>query len=607
MPSGFYLLNVAEGGRSAYCNSQMDIRKSKRQAKLSGLFVCALLALCGVLGVLQYHWIGEVTVAARDRLLGTLQASLLRTSQDFNNELVASCSAILPAGSFDDAQDLERQVTAQYLDWKKNAPRVPMFRHIGLALSTSHTVQLKVLDLDRGILETADWPADWSAVAKRTEAARVWLEGGPPPPPGDVEAQAGNEASIFDFAIFSSRQGQSPPSPPFRRPQVAWVIFDLNPSYVREAMLPEILQRHLGTGGNLDYQVEVVAKTAPSAIIYRSDANLAQNLTANADASVGLFDPQYAQMMWRGAHGGPPGPPHPPAPEGGRWQMFVRHRAGSLEAVVAQARVRSLAVTAGVLLLMVLAVAALVRYTRRAQKLAQLQMDFVAGVSHELRTPLTTIYTAGYNLQGKVANNPAQVERYGVLIQQESGRLKQLVEQILRFATANAGRVIQEREPLSVESIIDETVESSRPLVDQARCVIEKSVDPGLPPILGDSLALRHALGNLISNAAKYGSDGANWIGISATQTNGKEPPAIEIRVTDRGPGIPPDEQEQIFDPFFRGSRAVQDQVHGTGLGLSLVKKIVEAHGGSIRVESKPMKGAEFILRIPIAPAGATG
>ena len=138
--------------------------------------MCALLALCGVLGVLQYHWIGEVTVAARDRLRGTLQASLLRTSQDFNNELVAACGAILPAGSFDDSQDLERQVAAQYLDWKKNAPRDPMFRHIGLALSTPHAVQLKVLDLDSGVFQAADWPADWSAVAKRTEAARVWLE-----------------------------------------------------------------------------------------------------------------------------------------------------------------------------------------------------------------------------------------------------------------------------------------------------------------------------------------------------------------------------------------------------------------------------------------------
>ena len=80
----------------------------------------------------------------------------------------------------------------------------------------------------------------------------------------------------------------------------------------------------------------------------------------------------------------------------------------------------------------------------------------------------------------------------------------------------------------------------------------------------------------------------------------------VEIRVADRGPGIPVDEQKQIFDPFFRGQRAVQDQVHGTGLGLNLVKKIVEAHGGTIRVKSAPMKGAEFIVRIPEA-AGVSG
>jgi len=81
----------------------------------------------------------------------------------------------------------------------------------------------------------------------------------------------------------------------------------------------------------------------------------------------------------------------------------------------------------------------------------------------------------------------------------------------------------------------------------------------------------------------------------------------VEIRVADRGPGIPVEEQKHIFDPFFRGQRAVQDQVHGTGLGLNLVKKIVEAHGGTIRVKSEPMKGAEFIVHIPEAAAGVTG
>jgi signal transduction histidine kinase len=86
----------------------------------------------------------------------------------------------------------------------------------------------------------------------------------------------------------------------------------------------------------------------------------------------------------------------------------------------------------------------------------------------------------------------------------------------------------------------------------------------------------------------------------AATDANG---PAVAIHVADRGPGIPTDEQKHVFDPFFRGRRAVQDQVHGTGLGLSLVKKIVEAHGGTVAVHSGPGKGTEFVLRLPAVPA----
>ena len=290
--------------------------------------------------------------------------------------------------------------------------------------------------------------------------------------------------------------------------------------------------------------------------------------------------------------------------------MYVRHRAGSLEAVVAQSRLRSLAVTGGVLLLMLATAAALLRYTRRARKLADLQMDFVAGVSHELRTPLTVIRTAAYNLQGKMAGNPAQVEKYGALIERESGRLGELVEQVLQFAGAHAGHAIQEREPLSVEAVIDQTMEAHKEVIDTCHCVVVKDVEPGLPPVLGDSRALGRVIGNLLCNAAKYGStsgsSGGGWIGIFAAKAANHRA-AIEIRVSDRGHGIPADEQEHIFDPFFRGSRAVQDQIHGTGLGLSLVKKIVEAHGGNIRVKSEPMKGAEFIVWLPAAPAGVAG
>lgn len=570
----------------------MDPRKNRRQALWSWLFVCAMLALCGVLGVLQYHWIGEVTVAARDRLRGTLQASLIRSSRDFNNELAAACGALLPAAPAAGTKDLARQIAAQYAAWRRTSRRAAIFQGIGFAIPQPHGIELELLDPERGRFQPAPWPKSWSSEARHIESHSK--PGGGPPFSGGDGGPAGGDSTVFSFILFAGR-----PAPPSaaHAPQVAWVVFDVNPQYMRDTMLPEILQRHLGTGGSVEYHAEVVAKSNPPAVIYRSDPNLARDLMRNADASVSLFDPGFVQMAWRGG-----GPGHGPAPDSGRWQMFVRHKAGSLEAVVAQARARSLAVTGGVLLLMMATVAALIRYTRRAQTLAQLQMDFVAGVSHELRTPLTALYTAGYNLRGKMANNPAQVERYGALVQQESFRLRQLVEQILRFATADAGRVIQEKEPVSVARIIDETLESTRPLLDQAHCVIEKRVEAELPPILGDPVALRHALGNLISNAAKYGSDGANWIGIFASRANGREPEAVEIRVADRGPGIPPDEQGQIFDSFFRGARAIQDQVHGTGLGLSLVKQIVEAHGGSIRVKSEPMRGAEFIVRIPAAP-----
>ena len=228
-------------------------------------------------------------------------------------------------------------------------------------------------------------------------------------------------------------------------------------------------------------------------------------------------------------------------------------------------------------------------------------MNFVAGVSHELRTPITVIRTAAFNLRGRLATKPEQVERYGKLIQDESAKLTALVDQVLRFASGRAGHLIQERKPVAVDAMIDTGLRSSRSRLASSDLIVEKRLDPDLPLILADELAMNHVLQNLFDNAVKYGTEGSNWIGVFASAVSGEDGPAVEVRVADHGPGIPLEEQEHIFDPFFRGRRAVRDQIHGTGLGLNLVKKIVEAHGGTIRVESEPMKGTAFIVRIPAA------
>jgi signal transduction histidine kinase len=270
--------------------------------------------------------------------------------------------------------------------------------------------------------------------------------------------------------------------------------------------------------------------------------------------------------------------------------------------VVNQARRRNLAVTTGILLLLVAAMVALVRFTQRAPRLARLQMEFVAGVSHELRTPLSVIRTAAHNLGGGVVSNPKQVQRYGDLIIEESERLTAMVEQVLWFAGAKAGRPIGSREITSVESVIEGALAATAGVLRESRCVLEKQIEPDLPPVLADATALRHALQNLLTNAAKYGTDGG-WIGITAAVPAGNGGGVVEIRVADRGPGIPAGELGQIFDPFYRGKRALEDQIHGTGLGLSLVKRIVEAHQGSVSVRSVPGRETEFVLRVPAAPA----
>ncbi len=588
--------------------------RNKRRRLHSWLAVGALFVFCGILGFLQYRWIGEVSVAERERLRASLQATLTRLSLDFNSEITAACRALLPLGSDPAAENVESDISNRYQQWKKTTRHTGLFRGIALAEWQHQSLQLKRLDPDTGLFQPAEWPLAWAPVRERIEARlnRGGRESGSPPgPPPEFGMSRPEDFSTLDVP-FVTMPSRHLPQGRFGHREPEWLVFDFNPEYLRDVLLAEVLQRYLGTAGNMEYQVWVLTRSQPPAIVFRTDPAPEKLKTASADASINLFELQYDQMFRHGSNAGPRrplsgrGPGPGPGPGFGRWQLSVRHRSGSLEAVVDRARTRNLAVTAGVLLLMMAAIGALIRFTRQSQKLAELQMEFVAGVSHELRTPLTVIHTAAYNLRGPVAANPGQVERYGALIQQESGRLKELVEQVLRFAGTQAGHVIQDPEPIPIGQVVEESLESTKSVVETARCVVEKKIEAGLPLVLGDRLALKQAVQNLVENAAKYGAEGGRWIGMTVSKTNGTNPAMVEIAVADRGPGIPADEQKRIFDPFFRGRRALQEQIRGTGLGLNLVKKIVEAHGGTIRVISEPMKGAVFTVRIPAAPEGGT-
>jgi signal transduction histidine kinase len=173
-----------------------------------------------------------------------------------------------------------------------------------------------------------------------------------------------------------------------------------------------------------------------------------------------------------------------------------------------------------------------------------------------------------------------------------------MVEQILGFAGIQSGHARYEFEPVDVTALIDKAVSACETEIRTAGCEVEISVAPDLPPVLADSVGLTHCLRNLLENAAVHGQSG-KWIGVRAAAVNG----SVEIRVEDRGAGIDTADLPHLFDPFYRGRRAVEDQCRGFGLGLTLVKLIVEAHAGQIHAEGSPGKGTSFVLRLPATKA----
>ncbi len=276
------------------------------------------------------------------------------------------------------------------------------------------------------------------------------------------------------------------------------------------------------------------------------------------------------------------------------WTLNVQHVYGSLDAFTASNLRRNLGVGFGLLFLLACAIAAIIISAQRVKRTAQRQVDFVSSVSHEFRTPLAVIYSAGENLADGVAKEDAQVSRYGDLIKGEGRKLSGMVEQILDFAGANSGKKKYTFTQTAVSEVINDALDASRPLIDEKSIAVETDV-AALPSINADKNALTQAVQNLLINAAKY-SNGGTKMRVNAENGGGN----IKISVEDEGIGISKSDLRQVFEPFYRSREVVDAQIHGNGLGLSLVKQIVEAHGGKVTAASEPGKGSKFTIELPV-------
>jgi signal transduction histidine kinase len=230
--------------------------------------------------------------------------------------------------------------------------------------------------------------------------------------------------------------------------------------------------------------------------------------------------------------------------------------------------------------------------------LARLKSDFVSNVSHELRTPLALIRLYAETLElGRITTQDKKQQYYRI-IRKESERLTALINNILDFSRIEAGRKEYEFRNTDIAELVRNTLESYRYQIEQQGFAFEESIDSDLPAVPVDREAIARALVNLVNNALKYSAD-EKFLGVKLY----REDSVVKLEVADHGIGIARRDQSKIFEKFYRAGDPLVHNTKGSGLGLSLVRHITQAHGGEIAVESTPGRGSKFILTLPLASA----
>jgi signal transduction histidine kinase len=235
------------------------------------------------------------------------------------------------------------------------------------------------------------------------------------------------------------------------------------------------------------------------------------------------------------------------------------------------------------------------RSVARELALAKLKSDFVSNVSHELRTPLSLIRLYAETLELGRISSPGKHQEYYEIIRKESERLTSLINNILDFSRIEAGKKEYSFRETDMADLVRSTLDSYRFEIEQNGFQFEQKIDNNLPPLRVDREAIARSLLNLVNNAVKYSAT-EKYLGVHLYRRDD----GVNIEVVDHGIGIPLKEQLKIFEKFYRVGDPLVHNTKGSGLGLSLVRHIVQAHGGVVAVESAPGRGSKFIITLPV-------
>jgi signal transduction histidine kinase len=582
------------------------------------LIVAALLlVLLAALATLQYRWLGQVSDAERDRLRATLDTRASAFVGDFDRAITRVYLAFQATPAQIESGDRVAALSEALA--RANAAGPALVKEV-YEIDRSAPRPLGRFDAARGVLEPVEWPDALQGVRARLDH------------PGP-EAQEKLPILLSD-PIDPAVPALIVPIPRLQRLEAGGhlavlpdpmgilhaIIVVLDADRLRDQLIEPLAARHFGEPASSEYDVTIARGPAAHDVVYTSAPDRADAARA-PDVSVGMFNLRLNDLHF--AVAGDNGAARPPAMEKfaitivrqgtamtlrqstngapGGWRLSVRGRSGSLDALVAQSRRRNLAISLGILGLLGASVVLIIGSAQRQQRLARQQMAFVAAVSHELRTPLAVIRSAGENLADGVVADRQQVRRYGTLVESEGRRLSAMVERVMEFAGISSRVARHTMVDVDMHRVVADAVDGVGADARERNVRIDVRVDRTLPVVDGDADALRSAVQNLVGNAVKYSAPGGT-VDVDVRAALG----SITVRVIDRGLGIDAADLPHIDKPFFRGRRALDAQIRGSGVGLTIVRHIVDAHHGRLHVESRPGEGTAATMELP-ARAAASG
>jgi len=368
-----------------------------------------------------------------------------------------------------------------------------------------------------------------------------------------------------------------------------------NPTYLKQTFFPQMLEELTSQdfSGDADQaSAQGFYELAPREVIEHPDQKLAL-MVYPADAF--KAEPDRPLAMSPGWGSGKPEISYKLDDPFRGLALGIKFQGTTAEAISRRWVLQSFLILGVLSVLMIGGLVLTYRSVNKQVALARLKSDFVSNVSHELRTPLALIRLYAETLElGRITTHEKKNEYYSI-IRKESERLTALINNILDFSRIEAGRKEYDFRETDIAELVRNTLDSYRFQIEQQGFALEEHIDPGIPRVKVDREAIARALVNLVNNALKY-SDNEKFLGVRLY----REQSVLKLEVSDRGIGIERHEQARIFEKFYRTCDPLVHNTKGSGLGLSLVRHITQAHGGDVQVESTPGRGSKFTLSLPL-------